>query len=78
MTDTGKLAEMLDLAQRRWPEIGDRRLLLLRLTEAGRDAIAASVADADQARRRDEQRAAMNRAAELVDEQALLGDAAWT
>lgn len=39
VTDTGELSDQLDQAQRRWPEIRDRKELLLRLTAAGRDAI---------------------------------------
>jgi hypothetical protein len=31
--------DQLDLAQRRWPEIRNRKLLLLRLLEAGGEAI---------------------------------------
>ena len=31
VTDTGELRGMLDLARRRWPEVQDRRQLLLRL-----------------------------------------------
>jgi hypothetical protein len=39
LTDTGALREQLDDAQRRWPEVRDRKELLLRLTAAGRKAI---------------------------------------
>jgi len=39
LTDTGELSEMLDLAQRRWPELTDRKDLLLRLAQTGRGAI---------------------------------------
>lgn len=39
LTDTGKLSEQLDEAQRRWPDVQDRKELLLRLAAAGRDAI---------------------------------------
>jgi len=38
-TDTGMLREQLDDAQRRWPEVRSRKELLLRLAEAGREAI---------------------------------------
>lgn len=38
-TDTGALRQQLDEAQRRWPEVRNRKELLLRLAEAGRDAI---------------------------------------
>ncbi|MGN6815915.1 MAG: hypothetical protein ACTHK3_07505 [Solirubrobacterales bacterium] len=39
LTDTGALREQLDEAQRRWPDVQDRKELLLRLTAAGRRAI---------------------------------------
>lgn len=39
ITDTGQLSEQLDQAQRRWPDVHDRKELLLRLATAGRDAI---------------------------------------
>jgi hypothetical protein len=39
LTDTGELSEQLDEAQRRWPDVHDRKELLLRLAAAGRDAI---------------------------------------
>jgi hypothetical protein len=39
VTDTGELSELLDQAQRRWPDVHDRKELLLRLAAAGRDAI---------------------------------------
>jgi hypothetical protein len=39
VTDTGDLSHQIDRAQRRWPEVSDRKELLLRLAAAGRDAI---------------------------------------
>ncbi len=39
ITDTGELSELLDEAQRRWPEVEDRKELLLRLLTVGRRAI---------------------------------------
>lgn len=39
VTDSGAISELLDEAQRRWPEVDDRKELLLRLAEAGREAI---------------------------------------
>lgn len=77
VTDTGDLREMLDLAQRRWPEVRDRRQLLLRLAEAGHEAVAADVQAATRERVGARQRAALDRAAELVDESELLSDSAW-
>lgn len=39
ITDAGAVTEMLDVAQRRWPEVTDRKALLLLLAEAGRGTI---------------------------------------
>lgn len=77
VTDTGDLADMLDLAQRRWPEITDRRQLLLSLAAAGRDAIAESVEASDHTERLERQREAMRRVRELIDVDVLLSDEAW-
>jgi hypothetical protein len=77
ITDTGEMTEMLDLAARRWPEVHDRRQLLIRLAGAGRDAIAGEVEDEERTRRRDRQLAALARGRDLVDVDALLGDGAW-
>jgi hypothetical protein len=75
VTDTGETAELLDLAQRAWPEISDRRQLLLRLAEAGGQALQKQLADQDA--RRERQRVGLARAAQLVDVDELLGDRAW-
>jgi hypothetical protein len=75
ITDTGETAEMLDRAHRAWPQVSDRKELLLRLAAAGRDAIEAR--EADVAARRDAQRGALARAAERVDVDVLLRDDAW-
>lgn len=45
LTDTGELSELLDAAQKRWPEVADRKALLLRLAEAGGETIAAAAAE---------------------------------
>lgn len=45
VTDTGALSDQLDQAQRRWPEVQDRKELLLKLAAAGRDAIEREAAD---------------------------------
>ncbi|HEX8754512.1 MAG TPA: hypothetical protein VF731_13960 [Solirubrobacterales bacterium] len=39
VTDTGELRELLDGAQRRWPEVRDRKELLIRLAVLGGEAI---------------------------------------
>lgn len=44
LTDTGKLSDLLDAAQRHWPQLTDRKALLLRLAETGAEAIAAEAA----------------------------------
>ena len=77
ITDTGKMARMLDDAQERWPEVHDRRELLLRLASTGHDAIAAESAESDRAARRERQARALDRARSLVDVDELLSDAAW-
>lgn len=45
VTDTGELSDQLDLAQLRWPEVEDRKVLLLRLIAAGRESIAREADD---------------------------------
>jgi hypothetical protein len=76
LTDTGAVEEMLDVAQRRWPGV-ERKELLLRLTQAGRDAVARELDQREGAPRRERQRAAMREVTELVDAEVLLSDAAW-
>jgi hypothetical protein len=68
---------MLDVAHRRWPDVEDRKELLVRLAAAGRDAIAPEVDEGAREQRRKRQLEALSRSAELVDVDALLADAAW-
>jgi hypothetical protein len=75
VTDTGQTAELLDLAARVWPEVTDRRQLLLRLAEAGGRALEDELAG--HRARQDRQRLGLARAAQLVDVDELLGDGAW-
>lgn len=75
VTDTGETARLLDLAQQAWPDITDRRQLLLRLTEAGGQALQSRLAE--QNARRERQRVGLERAAQLVDADELVGDVAW-
>jgi hypothetical protein len=77
VTDTAEVSEMLDLAQRAWPDVTDRKQLLLRLAATGRDALEQQLGDDDRVRRRAEQVEAMKRAATLMDIDLLLSDAAW-
>jgi hypothetical protein len=76
-TDTGELERMLDLAQRAWPEISDRKELLFRLAVTGEQALRDQVEERDRDRRRDRQREALERAPQLLDVELLLSDAAW-
>ncbi|MBJ7329875.1 MAG: hypothetical protein JHC95_08265 [Solirubrobacteraceae bacterium] len=75
VTDTGETADLLDLAERAWPDVADRRQLLLRLTEIGGATLKAQLEELDERRAR--QRAGLARAPQLVDVDALLGDQAW-
>ena len=77
VTDTAEVSEMLDFAHRAWPEVTDRKQLLLRLAATGRDALRQQLDDDDRVRRRAEQIEAMQRAATLLDVDLLLADAAW-
>jgi hypothetical protein len=77
VTDTGDMLEMLDLAHRRWPEIEDRRQLLLRLARVGADQVASELDSVAATERRERQREAMARARTLIDVDLLLSDAAW-
>jgi hypothetical protein len=77
VTDTGDVRKMLDLAQRRWPDVRDRKELLLRLAAVGHDAIGRDVDDRERESTRALQLAALGRAGELVDVDLLLADAAW-
>jgi hypothetical protein len=49
LTDTGDLSDLLDAAQRHWPNVASRKELLLRLAAAG----AASIATEEEKRRED-------------------------
>ena len=77
VTDTGEMREMLDLAHRRWPEVKDRRQLLLRLAGAGAEQIACELDATTAESRRWRQRLALARAPELIDTVALPTDDAW-
>jgi hypothetical protein len=44
LTDTGELSDLLDAAQQRWPEVTDRKTLLLRLAAVGGESISGTAA----------------------------------
>ena len=75
-TDTGDLEDLLDAAGRRWPDISDRKELLLRLAEEGANALGLDPREPDEDRR-ERTRAALKRLRTLVDTDRLLSDEAW-
>jgi hypothetical protein len=77
VTDTGDIRAMLDLAQRRWPQVSDRRQLLLRLARTGGEQLKAELDAGDRRTRMERQAAALGRATDLVDPDVLLSDAPW-
>jgi hypothetical protein len=77
-TDTGHLRELLDAAQARWPEISDRKALLVRLAEEGHGALQSGDEQLTAAERRNRARSALERIPSLVDGDLLLSDRAWS
>jgi hypothetical protein len=75
ITDTGDTAALLDIAQRAWPEVTDRRQLLLRLARVGGEALREQHRSRDA--RAERQREGLARARDHVDVEVLLDDAAW-
>jgi hypothetical protein len=77
-TDTGELEALLDAAERRWPEIPGRKMLLLRLAEEGATSLGLEPDRPDAAdARRERTRAALKTVQALVDVDVLLSDQAW-
>lgn len=77
-TDTGRVQELLDAAQAHWPEVVDRKELLLRLAEEGSSVLAVEDQhEAAEARRQLVARA-LTRIPSLVDPDLLLSDRAWS
>ncbi len=77
LTDTGHVRELLDAAQRRWPDVADRKELLLRLAQEGHDALDLGELDRSGEQRRERTRQALERIPALVDSELLLSDRAW-
>ena len=78
ITDTGSIGALLDDAQHRWPEVRDRKELLLRLAQAGHDSLRLDRAEAEANDRRERQRAALANLQLTVDWSAIRDDQAWT
>lgn len=77
-TDSGQLRELLDAAQRRWPEVTDRKQLLIRLAEEGHTALGLVEAELDAEERTERLRNALHRIPSLIDTDRLLSDEAWS
>jgi uncharacterized protein YecT (DUF1311 family) len=77
-TDTGRVEALLDAAQQRWPDVKDRKALLLRLAEEGSSALDLEDAQVEAAARRKRIDAALERIPRLVDAELLLSDPAWS
>jgi hypothetical protein len=77
LTDTGELEALLDAAARRWPEIDDRKTLLLRLAAEGAKALGLDSEHLAAEARRARAQAAVGRLPSLVDAEVLLSDRAW-
>jgi uncharacterized protein YecT (DUF1311 family) len=77
-TDTGDLEALLDAAQRRWPEVSDRKALLLRLAEEGGSSLGLEAKRLDVEEHRKRTQAALKRLRSLVDVDVLLSDGAWS
>ena len=71
------MRELLDDAQRQWPDVRDRKELLLRLARTGHDALHLDQAETEASRRRELQRSALEHLPTLVDTEYLLSDRAW-
>lgn len=76
-TDTGDLEALLDAAGRRWPEVSNRKLLLLRLALEGGNALGLQPEARSRQHRADRMQTALKRLASLVDRDVLLSDHAW-
>ena len=76
-TDAGHVRDLLDRAQRQWPEIDDRKQLLLRLAETGHELLGQVDAAADAAREQERRRAALANLRRIVDWDAIADDQAW-
>lgn len=77
ITDTGPVSDLLDDAQRRWPTVGDRKELLLRLAQAGHDSLQLDRVQAEENDRRERQCAALANLKRTVDWSAIRDDQAW-
>lgn len=76
-TDAGEVADMLDVAARRWPDQPRGKELLVRLAAIGREVVSEELQARAGEGLRERQREALADVPTLVDADLLLGDAAW-
>lgn len=77
ITDTGPVTDLLDDAQSQWPDVRDRKELLLRLAQAGHDSLHLGRAEDEENSRRERQRTALAHLQHTVDWAAIRDDQAW-
>jgi hypothetical protein len=77
ITDTGGVRGLLDDAQRRWPDVKNRKELLLRLAQSGHESLRLEEIEAEASLRSERQRAALTRLRHDVDWDAIRDDQAW-
>jgi hypothetical protein len=68
---------LLDDAQRRWPEVDDRKALLLRLAQTGHNSLRLGEEEMEADRRRERQLTALAGLRRAVDWDAIRDDQAW-
>jgi hypothetical protein len=78
ITDTGRVRSLLDDAQQRWPEVDDRKELLLRLAHTGHSSLRLGEEEIEAGRRRERQRTALAGLQRTVDWDAVRNDQAWS
>lgn len=68
----------MDAAQKRWPEVADRKQLLLMLADEGRNALELGERELESEERHQRAQVALARIGSLVDTELLLSDHAWS
>jgi hypothetical protein len=77
ITDMGSLRDLLDDAQIRWPDVRDRKELLLRLAQAGHESLGHERVQTEASIRLERQRTALAELQRLVNWDAIRDDQAW-
>jgi hypothetical protein len=78
ITDTGRVRSLLDDAQQQWPEVGDRKELLLRLAQTGHSSLHLGEEAIEASRRQERQRAALAGLQRNVAWDTIRDDQAWS